>query len=236
MDVKDSPSTHEQLRRFGVTGVAGDTAPKGGISRFRRKRFHLFLKLVNSMASGRAVIRVADIGGALDYWEKVRDLWRHLPLEITIFNIGAQAGDHGPYKFRIGDACDLSDYPDDSFDLVHSNSVIEHVGHWGKIEAMAREMRRLAPNYYVQTPNFGFPLEPHFLTLFFQWYPEVLRANMLLRKKRGFYESSRDMSDAMYAVQSVNLLTAGQMRYLFPDARLEKEKFCGLTKSLICIR
>lgn len=236
MDVKDPLPSREQLKRFGVTGVSGDTAPKGGMARFRRKRFYLFLRLASSIASDKAVIRVADLGGAMDYWEKVRDLWNHLPLEITIFNIGAQAADHGSYKFRVGDACDMSDYADNAFDLVHSNSVIEHVGHWGRIEAMATEIRRLAPNYYVQTPNFGFPLEPHFLTLFFQWYPEVLRAHMLQRKKRGFYESSRDISDAMYAVQSVNLLTAGQMRHLFPDGRLEKEKFCGLTKSLICIR
>ena len=236
MDTQTSTLKEEPENRFGVTGVTGDNAPKGSVTRFRRKRFQLFLKVAHEIAPGRKTIEVADIGGAMDYWEGVRDLWGHLPLRITIFNIGEQAPDQGPYKFRIGDACDLSEIVDNTFDLVHSNSVIEHVGHWTQIEAMAREIRRLAPRYFIQTPNFGFPLEPHFRTLFFQWYPEVVRAGMLLRKSRGFYSAAKTMEDAMQAIQSVNLLTAGQMLHLFPDARLEREKLFGLTKSLISIR
>jgi hypothetical protein len=91
-------------------------------------------------------------------------------------------------------------------------------------------------HYYLQTPNFWFPYEPHYRTLFFQMYPESVRAAMLMRKRRGFRGPMQNLDDAMCNIQDVNLLTARQMRALFPDATLEKERVLGLAKSLIVWR
>jgi predicted SAM-dependent methyltransferase len=57
----------------------------------------------------------------------------------------------------VGDATDLGTWEDDSFDIVFSNSVIEHLETLEAQAAMAREVRRLAPSYWVQTPTSGFP-------------------------------------------------------------------------------
>ncbi|MDX3910523.1 MAG: class I SAM-dependent methyltransferase [Sphingobium sp.] len=196
----------------------------------------MLLDVLNRIAPGKDTIRLLDIGGTRAYWEGVRDLWQHLPLDITIVNIGAEARDDPPYQLRGGDACNLFDHADGSFDVVHSNSVIEHVGHWAEITAMAKEIQRLAPHYFVQTPNYGFPLEPHYRTLFFHWLPESMRASILTKRKLGFRGPEASFDDAMLNVQTVNLLTARQMAALFPDARIAREKVAGLSKSLIAIR
>src|SRR6185503_6872753 len=112
---------------------------------FRRRRMRLFLSLLPS--KGADPIRILDIGGTVEYWRANQDLWGHLPLHITIVNLGVEPRDEGVYAIRPGDACNLVEYADNSFDVVHSNSVIEHVGHWPEMAAMAGEVRRLAPIY-----------------------------------------------------------------------------------------
>ena len=135
-----------------------------------------------------------------------------------------------------GDATDLPQYGDNSFDLVHSNSVIEHVGDWVRMEAFAKECRRLAPRYYVQTPYFWFPVEPHFSSLFFHWKSEQSRARALMRRGHGFSQKAADVGAAMRDVQHARLLDKTQFRFLYPDAAHHDEKVGPLTKSLIAVR
>ena len=52
--------------------------------------------------------------------------------------------------------------PSDAFDLVYCSSVIEHVEP-ARRAAFAAELRRVGRGWFVQTPAFGFPLEPHSL-------------------------------------------------------------------------
>ena len=219
-----------------ITGVDLAFRPNIYANRFRRKRFNLFMRHLIEVVGKDKTLRILDIGGVVAYWEGVRDLWSHLPVEITIVNIGVKESDSHPYFIRPGDGRDLHQYDDNYFDVVHSNSVIEHVGHWPEIQAMAKEIRRIAPHYFVQTPNFGFPVEPHFRTLFFHWYPEAVRAHMLMKKTRGFRTKEPSLDAAMRNIQSVNLLTVNQMRTLFPDGRIQLEKYFGLNKSITAIR
>jgi len=229
--------------------MEGDRAARGGVfrpefevaegtesNRFRTARFRRFRALLESLpakADG-APIRILDVGGAPGYWLGVRPLWQDFPVEITIVNIGAEDEDRPPFHLRKGDACSLP-YADRSYDIVHSNSVIEHVGQWRAMRAMAHEVRRLAPRYFVQTPNFWFPYEPHYKMPFIHWLPESVRAAMVLRKARGWI-SADTYDQAMTEVQDINLVTARQMAELFPDAVIEREYIGPFTKSLIAIR
>ncbi len=205
-------------------------------NRFRRQRFQIFLSKLKDLRPKNGAISVLDVGGTMAYWEGVRDMWAAFPLDITIVNLGVEESDQDVFHIRNGNACDLGHLPDRSFDIVHSNSVIEHVGQWVDMEAMAGEVRRLASSYYLQTPNFWFPMEPHYRTLFFQMYPEAMRARMLMTRRRGFRGPHQSLGAAMRDLQTVNLLTARQLSALFPDGKLIREKFCGLTKSLIVCR
>jgi len=235
MSEGDRVVPQDRAERGGVFDPQFEVAVGSERNRWRRGRFKRFLPMLERAAAGGKTVRILDVGGAPGFWMSEEDLWGHLPLDITMVNIGAHAEDRPPYKLRPGDACNLSEYPDLSFDLVHSNSVIEHVGHWREMRAMAREVRRLAPHYWVQTPNFWFPYEPHYKSLFLHWYPEDIRAKMLLRKKRGWIEADT-FDKAMTEVQDLCLVSARQMAELFPDARIERERVGPFTKSLIAVR
>jgi hypothetical protein len=101
---------------------------------------------------------------------------------------------------------------------------------------MAAEIRRLAPHYYVQTPNFGFPIEPHFRMPFFHWLPETMRASMLLRWRKIGFRRAETLERAMALVQEIHLLTGRHMAHLFPDAKIRRERVGPFVKSLIAIR
>ena len=74
------------------------------------------------------------------------------------------------------DATNLHEFGDASFDIAFSNSVIEHLSTFENQARMAAEVRRVARAYWVQTPNFWFPIEPHFLVPAWHWLPGWLMA------------------------------------------------------------
>ena len=126
---------------------------------------------------------------------------------------------------------------DNSYQLVHSNSVVEHVGRFSSMRAFANEARRLAPAYYVQTPYFWFPIDPHWPRMpFFHWMPLSWRQKLLRRFSLGWGGKCRDIDHAMHDLEGTVLLDWSQMRALFPDGRLRVERFFGLPKSMIAER
>ena len=212
--------------------------PNSLSSRFRRARARRVKQLIEEVFAARGRVRIIDLGGEPEYWLRLfdRDLLETCKAHITLVNPQAFEVEGPLFTAAVGDACALPEHADFSFDLVHSNSVVEHVGDWPRMEAFAREVRRLAPSYYVQTPYFWFPIEPHFSSPFFHWRSEQARAQLLLKRRHGFAERARDMGQAMRDVQHARLLDKRQFRFLFPDARHIDERAAGLTKSLIAIR
>jgi hypothetical protein len=122
---------------------------------------------------------------------------------------------------------------DDSFDIAFSNSVIEHLFTFDQQAVMARELQRLAPAFWLQTPNYWFPMEPHFHVVGWQWMPIGVRKTVIRRRQCGWRGPCRDDEAADAAVREVRLMTRGQLRRLFPNAVIIPERFGGLVKSWI---
>lgn len=203
---------------------------------FRRRRMARFLSIVDEILGKNATCRILDIGGRLAYWQALEPLWRDRSCHITLVNLDGEAVPDGRFSSVAGDARDLGRLGDLSFDLVHSNSVIEHVGLWRDQCSMAAEVRRLAPRYFVQTPNFWFPIEPHFRLPFVHWLPEPWRAAIVMQRACGFYPRARSCNEARRIIDDARLIDARAMSELFPDAMIERERFAGFTKSLIAVR
>ena len=115
-------------------------------------------------------MRILDIGGTNSFW-KQRGLVGRGDVRVVLVNLEAEPRVHENIEPRAGDATNVGELPDGSFDVVFSDSVIEHLETFARQAAMAAEVRRLAPTYWVQTPNFWFPIEPHFLTPAWHWLP-----------------------------------------------------------------
>ena len=212
--------------------------PNSLASRFRRARSARVVRLIETIHAERGGCRILDLGGEPGYWALFdRSFLEAHGVSILLVNPAPQAVEDPMFTTMIGDACDLPQIESGRFDLVHSNSVIEHVGDWMRCEAFAAEVRRLAPRYYVQTPYFYFPIEPHFSEPFFHWRSEQVRARLLLKRGRGWFSrKAKDLGEAMRVVQHARLLDKTQFRFLFPDADHMDERVVTLTKSLIAIR
>jgi hypothetical protein len=213
----------------GVEGSLFSRVYKRYMAQFRIRRMRVFDDLFSSAA------RVVDVGGAAWYWEFSRK-----PRFVVLLNIDAKAlSQEGvPYERHVfakvcGDALALP-FGDLEFDAAFSNSVIEHLGTWERQEVFAAEIRRIAKAYFVQTPWKYFFLEPHTLAPGAQFVPRRLAPWVSLwLTPRGWIERDRAWAEDM---KNVRLLTAREMRTLFPDARILVERVMGWGKSLIAVR
>lgn len=211
-------------------------------SYLRRRRQKLLKRLIDHrFEKKQAPIQILDIGGRRYYWELLSaEYLAARDVHITIVNLPSEANlDENSERITIttGNGCDLNEYADSSFDIVHSNSTIEHLGSWENMQRFAHEVRRLAPSYFIQTPYYWFPIEPHYVAPFVHWIPESWRAQLLTRMTLGNYPRANSFEDAMVMVKDAHLLNIAQMKRLFPDARMHYEYLGPLPpKSLIAVK
>lgn len=208
-------------------------------SRLRARRMAPLLEMIRKAYEEHGHVRIIDLGGTERYWNIApKGLLDECQVEVTLVNVSEDEmrPDKGRFRFVRGSACGLPRFADNAFHIVHSNSVIEHVGDWSNMCAMAREVKRLAPRYFVQTPNYWFPIEPHSMTPFIHWLPLPWRINLMMRFTLGHYLRAKTVSEAMLNVEDARLLNKRMFCDLFDDARFVPERIGFLTKSLIAVR
>lgn len=169
--------------------------------------------------------RILDLGGTADIWLSVPGSF-----DITLVNLEPSVlplGDASHHRFTqlLADATQPLPFAENSFDLVFSNSVIEHVGSSKEQQAFANAVQRLAPNYWIQTPSPWFPLEAHSNLPFWWFWPDVWKRQMLQRWKSGRKVFLHEQ------MLTTTELGRQRMNALFPDSSLYTERFAGWEKS-----
>lgn len=206
--------------------IADNANPLSVANKLRQRRFAFFHSLLEQL---KKPITVLDVGGTVEYWQ-LRNSALLTDLRITVLNLQQQQSSHPNISTTAGNALKL-EYPDKHFDVVFSNSVIEHVGDYSAQQQMAKEVIRVGRRYFVQTPNKYFPIEPHFLFPYFQLLPVSLQTHLLMNFNLGWYKRNPDYQSARETVQSVKLLSHRELLSLFPGATLHGERVFGLIKS-----
>ncbi len=177
---------------------------------------------------------ILDVGGYPWFWQD--EIPRY---KITLLNphvIPGLAKQYvGKFELAVGDGCELQ-YPDFSFDIVFSNSVIEHVGTYSRQQAFAAEVRRVGRALWIQTPAREFFIEPHLLTPFIHFLPRSLQLRLLRYGTVWGLMTKPSKREVTGFLDEVRLLSYCEMRELFPDCEIYREKFLGFTKSYIAVR
>jgi len=157
---------------------------------------------------------------------------------ITLFNLVYPPMDApAPRRFtcHLGDGRKMP-YADQSFDVAYSNSVIEHLRSFEDQKQFAREIRRVGRQVFVQTPNRWFFIEPHFIAPFVHFLPRrMARPLVRICSLRGLIRRG-DNVEIKTLFDELRLLTYRELRELFPDCEIHRERWLGMTKSFIAIR
>lgn len=193
----------------------------------RERRFAFFKSLVDPLPKP---LQILDVGGTQDFWENM-DYVDPAVASITVVNLKAPESRHANVTTMDGNACDMPEFKDAQFDVVFSNSVIEHVGGIENQRAMAREIQRVGKRYFVQTPNLYFPIEPHYMFPYFQFMPVRVKTWLLMNFALSWAGKIGDRERAVEHANSVKLLDGKQFAAMFPGAEIYKERVAGLTKS-----
>jgi SAM-dependent methyltransferase len=177
-------------------------------ARARARRHDEFFSLTQLKPGAR----VLDVGcGSLGL--------RGLEPEIDITGVDLHVRPDYPGPFVQADATDGLPFADDEFDLVYCSSVIEHVEP-ARRDAFARELRRVGRGWFVQTPAFSFPLEPHALLPAAHWLPVALRKHYWRLGAAGEWEE-------------ISLLRKTEVERLF--GRALPERIGPFVKSWVCV-
>lgn len=210
----------------------GDNSNEQSVAtRLRRRRFQIFLDMIRD-APGR--VSVLDIGGRPQYWNIMTSGTSLIQkLQVTLLNVETHVVSHPNLTAHVGDGRGMPQFADKQFDIVFSNSTIEHVGNFQDQMRMASEIKRVGQRFYIQTPNRYFPIEPHFVFPFFQFFPVWLRARLIQRFDLGWYARMPERQDAVRQATSIRLLSRKEVVQLFKEATIFEEKYYGLVKSFV---
>ena len=97
-------------------------------------------------------------------------------------------------EFFIGDG-KKTKFLDNSFDIVHSNATIEHVGSYTNQLKFIEESVRISKKFvFIQTPNRYFPIDFHTTIPLIHWLPKKIHRKILNLIRLEFYSSEDNLN------------------------------------------
>jgi hypothetical protein len=175
-------------------------------------------------------IRIVDIGGTSGFW----DYWEnyiHKDITITLVNLSKDA--INKREGIVANAENLSFIKEQKYDVLFSNSLIEHLATYNNQKKFAFTATRIAKYYFIQTPAFIFPLEPHFLFPFFHWLPKTFRIFLVKRFNLGWYNKEANNKKAKKLINEIRILKKYELKVLFPQSKIIVEYLSIFPKSYI---
>jgi hypothetical protein len=194
--------------------------------RFRQHRSEEFKRRFPDLAD----MRVLDLGGYAVSWT-VLGL---RPGNLTVVNLDRDKGPHEPWMDIVqADAC-AGGFG--KYDLVFSNSLMEHLGGHARREQFANVVQESAPSWWIQTPYRYFPIEPHWVFPCFQFLPFRMRVMVCQHWNTLNMPACKDPDQAADIVASIELISATEMHTYFPTSEVWFERVAGIPKSLVAIK
>lgn len=167
----------------------------------------------------QAHMTLLDMGGSIGLkgeWDFLRSLFREVTIVNTDFKMIRNIAPN--VHIEIGDACNLP-YPDNSFDWVFSNAVLEHVGDVQRQQAFCREMQRVARvGYFLSTPNKAFLIDPHTYLPGYHWMPGWIQ-KWYIKLSLGHMQTWQE---------TMRLVNKRELEKFFPDADIKSVGPFGL--------
>jgi hypothetical protein len=205
-----------------------------------RRRTHFFRFL-----PPRRPLRIIDLGGTVPFW-RGWGITADDRLHVTLINnhhvdkTAAGYGQPGPnIENCLMDANDVTVGLLRSFDLVFSNSFIEHLGSRSEQATLASKICESGKPYFIQVPNKSSPLDPHFpspFAPFFAMYPRRMQAALLARFRLGSGTKSGSVEAAMERLRFYNPLGLSDVKAMFPGAKFALERPLGVPMSVLAWR
>ncbi len=176
---------------------------------------------------------VLDVGGNPNDWAGRKSMVNNVDV-LNLESCKVEQNENSPFVRSLkGDGCAL-EFNDTSYDIVYSNSVIEHVGSWEDQETFAAETRRVGRKLWIQTPAYECPVEPHYLGLFIHWFPSNWHTRIARWTSVIGLTGAADLETI---AKTTRLLTKREFRLLYPDCEIWTERMLWIIpKSYVAIR
>jgi ubiquinone/menaquinone biosynthesis C-methylase UbiE len=199
----------------------------------RARKFELFFKMFNPDEH----TKLLDVGGEInpegDRTLQFIDLYpwknRISTVNIALEPISAIKQSYPEVEAIVGDACELP-WPDNHFDIVYSNAVIEHLGSIERQKKMAAEVMRVGKRWFVCTPNRWYPFEFHMRLPLITWLPgdAYLRIGRIISYNHAAKKYISGLRN-----DELRLMTARELAICFPTSRIIKQGITFMAETLI---
>jgi hypothetical protein len=210
--------------------------------RAAHKRSTLFRRHIEAL--GRP-LRVIDLGGSAQMWAR----WGiteadgvHVVLANNHRSDTTHRSEPLPGRFMDTWSVDVLELPPDTFagyDLVFSNSMLEHLPTPAAQARLAAAIMASGKPYFIQVPNKHCIVDPHFphpLAAFFALWPRRLQAWAHVHHALGSSGRAGSLAAARATMAAYHPLARRELAALFPNGRVVTERNLGLPMSLVAMR